>query len=135
MSSSRVVGFVMIAVALVGTLAAFSIVENYAPQRGFVRNLGEAFVFSTYEYRQSEENCPEPPRLGSEIFLIGQPRTGGCPDNRLAYELRARVRTPTYTATTKVKTFSISLGAALAPLLAVALIGTGLIIFGRPRAT
>ena len=104
----RVIGFVLLAVAIVGGLAAFATAEDYHPQLGIVRATQRAYVWT---------NCtPSPPPA----------RTS--PETRLVPRILAL-----YSCghSERGNHFTLTLATALVVSTAVGLTGLGLAVFGR----
>jgi len=104
--SQRVLGFVLVSVAIIGTFLAFTL-SNYTAQAGFAWNLQNAYVLREQVY------CPEAPQ-----GLLGT--------NRRPSECPRYVVNSYY-----VKRDGLSLGLVLTGTAAVALAGVGLVAYGK----
>ena len=123
----RVVGFVVVALSLIGTLFAFSAADNY--RAGYPR------VYSLQSATLRSRPCPDPLE-GAHARI---PRD--CPQSSLNY-LKERYMLPDGSLGTTLGPpprytpfFSggITLGDAVTATFAVALVGVGLLIFGARK--
>lgn len=127
----RVIGYVLVTAAVAGSVLAFSLAEDYVPAAGLAYNLSSAELFRTYASATERRQCPTPTWLGEGWAVLPSPRTPippGCPSAPEAY---LRTPRPTYTTTVTVKASAVPLGTALSATTALALIGVGLLLFGR----
>lgn len=124
----QVLGFVLIASAIIATIGAFTL-ASYNPRGGLAWNLSNTYVVLTHETRTVRVDCPIP-AIGTTGFQNSH-LPASCPwtyDEYMREDTRA-----TYTQTSRGPGIQVRLGVALALTTAVALLGIGLIAFG-PRA-
>lgn len=128
----RLLGYLLFALALVSTVLALTHVQGYEPDRGNAWNLANAYLFPRYETSIVTRTCPGPVE-NAPILFAREPRMPddlpeGCPSTVEAWTAAAN---PTYEQTTRLMTFSLRFGDALAMLVAVAAFGLGMTVFGR----
>jgi hypothetical protein len=124
--NQRVLGFVLVSAAVVGSILAFTFADGYEARRPITWNLANAALFSTYRSAMVSRPCPRPvPGFFAETDP-SVPR--GCPDTVARY---LATPSPTFQGPGRVRVFSLNLGTGMAILVAMGLTGVGMITFGR----
>ena len=118
--NQRVLGFVLVAAGILGTIFAFTTVSIYAPQRGLAYNLQNARLFR----QGSSVPCPRPGGLSRD-----EKAPFGCPDTASEYRDAIEAgRTPRHFT---IESVGVPLGYGVMVMAAVALAGVGFLIFGK----
>ena len=143
MSAVRIVGFILVALATLGGVLAFVNADGYVPPMGVMWNLQRAQVFELTRQgtRPPLLPHPNPPTMACPVPPAGAPRNEvvawtACRamwGREYADYERARVaRQAAIAAPTPRETvFVVTLGNAVGVLLAVGLVGIGLMVYGR----
>lgn len=121
----RVIGFVLIAISIIGTMLAFTFADTYIPQLGLIRNMSQTRIFKVDS--TVEVQCREPSPIRSTFRAPptrGSTNANGCP-------LHPADWNPGATGQRTVTSDGIPLGIALATTGIVGLTGVGLAVFGR----
>lgn len=122
----RVTGFVLLAIAAIAAIIAFSDLSNYAPNRDLAWNFSNAVAFRRATTEQLP--CPIRPTRSNQYTI------GSCPTSQPIVP-RSFPGTPsvsTYGLTT-VHFAGVRLGVVTAASVAIAFVGAGLLIFGKGR--
>jgi len=109
--SQRVLGFSLVSVAIIATFLAFTL-SDYTARAGFAWNLQNAYVL--------RETAPCPPPQGGLDWSVPK----GCPWTLAAYQAPGRARFG-------LVRDGVRLGYVLAGTSVVALVGIGLLVFGK----
>lgn len=117
----KVTGFVLVGLAAILVVLSFSNLSSYAPRLGLAYNLSNASVLR----RTTTERLPCPaPARGSSLFSPDESVPSSCP------RYPGALGGTTYGRTTVIFA-GVPLGVALAISLTIALVGAGLLIFGK----
>ena len=111
--SQRALGFVLVAVAIVGAFIAFTL-SDYTASAGFTWNLQNAYIL------RERVRCPHPSEVNAANFALWHP---DCPAFLEGYQ---KLGSP-YLVTRP----GVRFGYVMAGTTAVGLAGVGLLVFGK----